>query len=265
MARFIYVDEAGTSPQDDLCVYVALIVHADNQVFETERIINETFRLIPKEFREGFVFSAKSVWGNQKYRESWSMNRRLQFLYLMMGLRKRLGIPLAYCVKRKIGIEENLVKGGKKITPDQFHKMSAFSLCLCEADRCIREVYGVNETGAVIAENNPDMENCMKLGLKLHKEMDIQFQDEHLNPTKKEIAQGYIEQRGAAHIERIRNSIFFAKKDDDPILFLADACAYGLRRCFMNQRFGYEMGKRVFGREFDINEYANPMSFGLRM
>jgi hypothetical protein len=78
--RFVYVDEAGTSAEEPVTVVVGVIAHADKQVMFAEGAINEVLGAVPPKFKDGFVFHAKDVWGNERYRSDWSMADRLVFL-----------------------------------------------------------------------------------------------------------------------------------------------------------------------------------------
>lgn len=264
--RFVYVDEAGIEKEAPHTIITGLIVDADKQVLLVETLINELFNSIPKSIRESVLskFSAKRIWNDPKIREHWSMNDRLKFMQRLMLIPSRLKIPTAFCIFNRTHTAD-YENYSMNISLEQYQHMTAFAYCMCWADGYIRNHCGPTETGAVIAENSPNMENHLRQILKIARKNPLYKHLDTLRPTKQEKKQGYSTQEGDYRIERIRNSIFFAKKDDDPILYLADACAFGLRRHFAKEKFGKDFCEAILGGEIlDLDDWGTGSSVGLR-
>jgi hypothetical protein len=94
--RFIYTDEAGTSASEPVTIVVALIVHADLQWAPAVARINAVLDTVPEKYRGDFVFHAKTVRGDQKYRPDWSKEARVTFLSEMMAVARASGVAIAY-------------------------------------------------------------------------------------------------------------------------------------------------------------------------
>jgi hypothetical protein len=257
LMRFIYMDEAGTSADEPLVVEVALIVEADQQVHLAERLIDETLGAVPVNFRDAFVFHADQVWNDRKYRDCWAMADRLAFLKRMMGLRLRLRIPLVFAFSRKPPSSEGVVKPEDR---QRLHQGVAFDLCVGLADKFIRDRCGINETAAIVHEQNQNMDRVLRSILRNRRLAPVNIPG--VAPTAEEKRLGYIKQETDHRVERIRNSIFFARKDDDPLLCMADACAFGLRRYFTELEFGAEFGRAVLGQELIFEDWRSPLNGG---
>jgi hypothetical protein len=57
---------------------------------------------------------------------------------------------------------------------------------------------------------------------------------------------------------RIRNTIHWVDKQDDPMVQIADACAYGLRRYFARQSFGEDFSTAIVGDIKVLRNFAYP-------
>ncbi len=65
-------------------------------------------------------------------------------------------------------------------------------------------------------------------------------------------------------VSRIRKTIHFVSKTEDNLVWLADACAYGLKRFFNGLQFGDEFCKAICGDiVLNRNEFKGPMSGGI--
>src|ERR1700676_4200776 len=104
---FVFYDEAGTSEREPITIVVGIIVNADQQLIFAETAIQEALGAVPTEFRDGFVFHAKEIWGSPKYRASWPMADRLALLRTMLSLPKKLGLPVTMgMIRRNSGMGE---------------------------------------------------------------------------------------------------------------------------------------------------------------
>jgi hypothetical protein len=260
LMRFVYMDEAGTSEHEPVTVVVALIVNADEQLMMAEKAIDEALGAVPEKYREGFAFHAKDVWGNTAYREDWPLASRMHLLHTMMRLPRRLRIPVAMSMIRRSSepIQPLLDMG---LTLAQSQHVMAFIYCIGQADRYIREHADLKEIGSIIAEDVPEIRKHLKLAPKAVKIMNAPIGT--VIPTAKEREQGFVTQRAELRVTRIRNSVHFVKKGDDPLLQLSDACAFGLRRLFSEQDFGKEFGMSIKGVETNLEDFSGPASLDL--
>ena len=262
--RFVFVDEAGTSENEPKTVVVGIIVHADEQLMFAERAIHEALEAVPNEFRSGYVFHATDVWGSPKYRDgSWPMTNRLSLLKTMMGLPRRLRTHISMGMVRRdadVGWHEGVMGG---ISKAQMQHYMAFSFCVGEADCYIRTKAKLNEVGTVVAEDVPEMRQVLARIPKIMRMAPIVSPVGALLPTKAEQEAGYIKQPGELRVSRIRNSIHFVPKDAEPLLYLADACAFGFRRYFSGQSFGDEFVEAILGKQLVKEDFAGPGSMNL--
>ena len=63
---------------------------------------------------------------------------------------------------------------------------------------------------------------------------------------------------GDMRVTRIRNSVHFVEKGEDPLVQVADACAYGFRRYFAKEKFGLEFVQAILGDEKMLRNFAPP-------
>lgn len=216
LMRFVYMDEAGTSANEPITMVVGLIVNADAQLMDAEAAIREVLDGVPKVYRDGFVFHADSVWNNPKYRPEWAMADRLALLKRMMGLPRRLQIPIAYGMVRRSASSEPV----GKLSAAQYHHVQAFGFCVARADKHIREYAGPKEIGSIVVEDVPEMRRFLN---------------------------GYIKQESEFRVSRIRKSVLFVEKDEDPLTQLSDAIAFGMRRYHSELEFGTEFATAIWG------------------
>ena len=76
-----------------------------------------------------------------------------------------------------------------------------------------------------------------------------------LIPTKEEERLGYVKQDGTLRVTRTRKSVHWVGKSDDPLVWLADACAFGLKRYFGQREHGEDFCLAIAGGLFRLSEY----------
>lgn len=69
---------------------------------------------------------------------------------------------------------------------------------------------------------------------------------------------GYQNQSSDNRVTIIRASMHFVQKAEEPIVQIADACAYGLRRYFSGEKFDPEFAQAIFGNVDLLRDYAPP-------
>src|SRR5690606_18502198 len=125
-------------------------------------------------------------------------------------------------------------------------------------DKFIREYARPSEIGTIVAEDSDEMRKFLKLGPKIMRENPINLQSEYLMPTRKEQEQGYIDQESEQRVTRIRNTDHFVRKGEEPLVALADAIAFGVRRYFEEQTFGRDFAEAIFGQPPLLDDFRGP-------
>jgi hypothetical protein len=260
LVRFVYVDEAGTSENEPVTIVVGLIVNADEQLMFAESVVEEALGSVPSKLRDGFVSHAMEVWSSPKYRDDWAMSDRLRFLKTMMGLPRRLKLPILLgLVRRSSEVPPEMASKG--ISRAQYHHILAFWMCVSQADRYMRDHAGLSEVGTVVAEDVPEMRKYLRKLPKMFTDDPTILPPGTLQPTQEEQGLGYIKQSSEVfRISRIRRSIHFVEKQDDPLLQLADACAFGFRRYFSEQQHGRDFVLAILDQEPVLADYSGPCS-----
>jgi Protein of unknown function (DUF3800) len=245
--RFVYMDEAGTSAVEPVTIVVGLIVNADKQIMFAEDAITEAMGAVPEEFKKGFIFHAKNIWGDQIYRERWSMADRLGLLRTMMGLPRKLEIPIAFAMQRRELQYAKEMYEEFSLTLPQWQHIMAFQACVSKADKYIRKHAGAREIGSIVAEDVPEMRRFLKLAPGILRDNPTVLHPDMVTPTPEERRLGYVKQELDFRVTRIRRAVHFVEKQDDPLLQLADAVAFGFRRFFSNQEFGEDFVEKILG------------------
>lgn len=254
--RFIFVDEAGTSAKEAVTVVVGLIAGADEHVMTAEALVDEVLDTVPLETKKNFVFHATEVFGSIKYRDGWSLTERLEFLKQMMRIPFRTGMAICVSAHWRGGphAEEIL----ELMSPAQADHFFAFLNMVGVADRNIQKHARPREVATLVAEDIPEMRKFLKLVPEILSTGRIRFRPESLRPTIKDEEAGYMQQSGLMRVSRIRKSIHFVEKPDDPLVQVADACAFGLRRFFAKQKFGEDFAQAIVGDLNHLRAFASP-------
>lgn len=264
--RYIFVDEAGTSAREKVSVVVGIIANADDHVMSAEALALEVLRGVPFKFREGFKFSAKQIFGDEKFQADWSLTDRLDLLYQMMSVPRRIGMATVVGAhwrgatpwEQAINFDETYGKWG--LTHPEIDHFNAFRMCIAVADRTIRRYAGAREVATVVAEDHPTMKEHLKKIPRLLRDNASVLKPEHFRRTESDIAAGHLTQSGDVRVERIRNSVHFVEKEEDPLVQVADACAYGFRRFFNKEKFGIEFVQSILGPDAErlLKDFGPP-------
>lgn len=259
LVRFVFMDEAGTSAHEPVTVVVGLIADADKHVLSAEALALEAIGAIPPQFADGFVFHAMQVFGDKRYHEEWSLQDRLILLQNMMAIPRKIGLGLVISTHWRGSVDysgREIRKLGLK--PHQEDHLIAFSQCVCVADRSIRWYGGASEVASIVAEDVPEMRRFLRKVPELWRKNPINLLPQNLRQTPADLEAGYSTQSGEMRVTRIRNSVHFVEKADDPLVQVADACAYGLRRYFAGEKFGPEFARAILGDETRLRNFATP-------
>lgn len=258
--KYVFIDEAGTSHAEPVTIVLGVVVDADSQIMKAERAVSEVIQAVPEEFAKDFVFHATDVWGSPKYRDRWSMSSRKAILNEMMMLPRKLNAAIAFSLCKRSNPFNPLQFQQMGLSLAQYHHFLAFSNTVCMADRYIRNFGKFDEVGTVVAEDVPEMRKFLKLVPKVARKTPFVTRPEEIIMTAKERELGYVTQEGDLRVTRIRNSVHFVEKSEDPIMQIADACAFGLRRYFSEQTFGEEFCQSIVGKKYNISDFSGHCS-----
>lgn len=222
----IYVDEAGTTVTEPVTVVAAIFVDADRQWERLRERLSELCNAeVPAQFRDKFCFHALEVYGDgkKKYRTAWALPDRVRFYEEMLKLPKELRLTVVFgWVRRADG------EGWKPKYEAEARHMATFFQCIGSANAQLKRAFP-NELGVVIAENSHDMRKSLK---KMFSAMADGRSLVNAPDGIKELVP----------VRNIIDTVHFADKADAPLLQLADACAFAIRRFLA----GLPDGKRLF-------------------
>ena len=252
------MDEAGTSAREPVTVIVGLIADADNHVMSAEALALELLGSVPPQHRDGFVFHATQVYGDKQYHADWSITDRLHLLKGMMSIPRRIGMAVTVAAHWRNSVDFSEAAQSVGISQAQWEHMQAFGLCLAVADRNIRRNAGPREVATAVAEDVPDMRRFLKLAPRAWRENPRHMSGDMLRTTAKDEEAGYNVQSGELRITRIRNAVHFVEKSEDPLVQVADACAYGFRRYFAGEKFGADFVDAILGDHRLVEHFASP-------
>jgi Protein of unknown function (DUF3800) len=255
--RYVFIDEAGTSERESISVVVGIIIHADKQSILAEAAVNEVLGLIPPHQRDKCpVFHATKIWGDKSLRDRWTREERKNLLCSMMSIPRNLNLVLAMgACNRTVHLPEEAVKG-RGITLVQAHHGIAFQECIARADSYINKYARPNEVATVIAEDVPEGKRLLKhlakwlvnpgysiprRAIRLVHPVDYPLENKDEFRVRK--------------VSRIRMPIHFVEKQEEPLLQIADACAFGFRRFLSQQSDGEDFAHAIIGGPQSVQKY----------
>ena len=219
----------------------------------------EAIGAVPEKLRDGFVFHATQVYGDKKYQEGdWSLTDRLFLLKTMMSIPRRLGMGIVVSAVWRGAVDLSQTYGTLGMSVEQSDHLHAFGLCVGVADRGIRSHAHPREVGTIVAEDVPEMRKFLKVMPRIMRDSPASIPASQMRPTISDLERGYSTQNGDFRVTRIRNSVHFVEKADDPLVQVADACAYGFRRFFARQKFGVDFAKAILGTEDALRNFNSP-------
>lgn len=260
--RYVFIDEAGTSEPEPVRVVAGIIVHADKHCLRADEAVKDILGSIPQHIRPRCPeFHAKKIWGDKELRDNWSLDERKSLLCSMMSIPSKLELSLALgACKRTMQLPQDLLKS-RKISLAQAQHGIAFQECIARADSFINKFARHNEVATVIAEDNDSKRLLRHLAKWLLKTgYDIPKEDVrviHLTGTPL----FDVEEFRARKVSRIRMPIHFVEKSDEPLLQIADACAFAFRRFLSEQDHGIDFVTAIIGgspklENFPIDEWG---------
>jgi len=255
--HLIFMEEAGTSGAEHEVVRIVatVLVEADQQLILVEAALREALGAVPQEFAKGFVFHADDIWSGRRYRDSWAFTDRKLLLESVMRIPHQLGLPICMGLCWANTEASQLSKLLNITVSDEHHYWAAF-FAMSEADRWLRNFGKVNEVGYIVAEQN-DLKKEISLALRCLRENPITIPSGGLAATEEEKQLGYVKQDGTLRSTRIRPAIHWVEKADDPLVWLADACAFGLKRYFSDKQFGDDFCRAMLGKLPNKPDFKN--------
>lgn len=262
--RYVFVDEAGTSAKEPLSVVVGIIAHADKQCIPAEHAVNKVLDLIPHQKRDECpVFHATQLWGDPKLREDWPLSERKHLLCSMMAIPSELNLAIAMGVCRRTTELPVEMLARRGITLDQAHHGIAFQECIARADSWINKYARPNEVATVLSEDVPRTKTLLKHLARylLEPGYSIPKEDVRLANFGDGAPLATVDEFRNRKISRIRLPIHFVEKQEEPLLQIADACAFGMRRFLNGQSHGQDFANAIIGgpqklENFPIGEWS---------
>ena len=251
--RYIFMDEAGTSAVEPVTVVVGLIAPM-NMFYQRKLLLWK--QLERSRLKDDFVFHAAEIYGGLKYKDVWSITDRLRLLNQMMSVPRKIGISICVSAHWRNAVEWGDSVSG--LSASQLDHVMAFNNCIAVCDRNIRRHAGPREVATVVAEDIPEMRRFLKIAPRLLRENPMYMSPEYLRETIGDQEAGYLQQSGELRVTRIRNSVHFVEKAEDPLVQVADACAYGFRRFFAGEKFGVEFVRSIVLNESVLRNFSPP-------
>jgi hypothetical protein len=184
------------------------------------------------------------------------MHARLLFLKEVMAIPRRLnfGISLGIC-RREAPLPE-----GTKVSRAAFHHVIAFHGCLAKADQYVRASKRQNEVAIAIAEDSKDMRKLLRATLNIGP---ILLDSSLQSPTRQQIQAGTVPNQAKLTVEKIVDDIHFVDGSHAPLMQIVDACAFGFRRYFSEQKHGDEMVQAILGKQLIREDWAGLSSYSV--
>lgn len=233
--RYVYIDEAGTSAHEPIAVVVGLIVDADEQWKPVRHYLDYLRdRYVPQSIKRDYVFHASDLFGGGRKAKAhlFADGHRWRVLTRLLSTPRRFGLNVA------IGYADNRSVNGPR--PPDIKHMFALLMCLKQANDFIQSQFP-GEVATMIAEDVPPIRRHLRKVPSFFTEM--RHQADSL-PTL---------QMNEHPFDVMVDSIHFASKQEAPLLQVADACAFSLRRYFTGGSRGVELKQALLGPGKDLS------------
>lgn len=205
--RVIYIDEAGSSHNESVFTWAAIIVK-DRQWLKIERLAKDIIvELVPSELRVDFEFHAHEIFNGSEqwfpWRNKSGKELRFEILYRIVRLIQRFHLPIIECSWEKRGTRDvDLIKR---------RQGTAFLVCVDSVERWFVE-NAKNDVGMLIADDQskPADEAIFKQEIRRARTV------------------SRLSRKPA--LRHIVDTIHFAGSHESIGLQLADACAFLIKR-----------------------------------
>ncbi|MDQ0839088.1 hypothetical protein QFZ54_002872 [Sphingomonas faeni] len=181
------------------------------------------------------LIALRQYGGDSRAQTLWSISDRLRFLTHLMSVPRMCGIPLAIAsVPRRVLSDTfpDLVERAR------WHHLRAFGDCMAKADAHIRQNGHPQEVATIVAEHSEKPERqAMRAAMDVYRE-GFRLKSEYHTPGIADRKRGYSTGNLEFRISRIRDTIHFVLKGKEPLVDVADACAFGFRAWLRGDKFG---------------------------
>lgn len=230
LLRFVYVDESGNNQRDRHTVVAGVMVNADAQLVKLEDALDALVtEFIREEDRYGFYFRGSDIYGGNGYfkgksaeNEEFPFARRLDLLRRLALLTTDHRLPVLHGHSDTEHYQRD--ESYKALSPTDAVKgrlMMAHAVCVLGVEHGTR-ITSTDEVVQLVVENSAEMRQHVS---NLDKVMRHPRALEILNLTSGQGLAAF----NLLPLQRIRNSVHFAAKEDSRVLQLADVCAYIIR------------------------------------
>ncbi|MBS7702507.1 DUF3800 domain-containing protein [Chelatococcus asaccharovorans] len=240
--RVIFVDETGHSRNEPVAIVAGLILDPDLQWRNLADRIEALKVEVPEKFRERFIFHATDLEHGGRFRREWPDEDRWALLDRLIALPRELNIPLVMGFFAKPAERDaNLARESKVV-----HAL-AYGECIQAADWFMKNRAGENEVAMLVAEQREEARRAIKAIHRLYNQEELlkRWFPDHLRQV-----------RPGLPIAKIKGPPNFAAKEDEPLLQIADACAFVFQRHFRGAERSQRRLEALFG------DFAHPAVFG---
>lgn len=260
-----YVDEAGTAPCEPVRVVAGIIIQPGDQLRALEHEITRLLdQYVPPKFRAGHVFHATKLFSGDEFREEWGDNR-WNLLVEMTSLPRRLSLPISYAMIRSGSFLKEtydvVAAARRPLTPHNFDHASAFAFCAAAADRHLRRA-GSPAEWALVAANVDGMKAAISTAVEILRLQAIHLPPQLVRHDVSDISPEVLESGVDLKIAKLLDSPIFKEQRDDPLLQLADATAFAIRRWITELRHGKELMSALLSMLPPIADFSGGSSSG---
>lgn len=241
--RLVLIDEAGTSRPEAVTAVAAVIVEADKQwQLGLNTILDFRDQIMAPEHRRNFIFHGKEManGGGPFPREKWTLEQRLSILGRIAFVPRELdmGVCIATTRRSKLPTTDSTTKGMK---PEEYDYMSSFLGCMIQVSEWIAK-HAPDERVITFSESGGLMQRLISI-------LPSMMRSKELRDRAPELLKPFLP------ITHSFGPVFFATKQQEPLLQLADAVAYSIKRFAQGSFGGPELLEVVLGVSPDKLKY----------
>lgn len=260
--RYVYLDEAGTAAHEPITVEAGVIVKPD-AVWKgiDAKIADIVSRLVPDEFRAGFVFHAKELFNGGRYRPRWPLADRLEVIKAFAAIPSEFDLPICVGTMRRTAPEKADDRLDQlRLKPQEWDHCFAFLCCVAAADTYLRENTPEDEVAHLAVEDCDRMRTFLdKTYQALHEYPStfngISYVDGKAQPSRPVDFK----------VSKFVDGPHFVGKARAPMLQLADACAFIFRRYMSEQSHADQLMEALLGPggPWPLDPLKKPSSMGI--
>jgi hypothetical protein len=226
----VYLDESGIGDaRNEKYVVVAGVIVPDTMYLDVVgRISQVRDKHVPEKYRHDFIFHATDLFqGSEKRitKSEWPLAKRHDALEELISIPEQLKIPVAqgWVERQKIRNDRPELNAQDAVVLTQ---AIASTVCMLSIERFMRLHTAEDALAMLIFENNDQAKKTVK---QQHQEMSRPTFIRQIRPDVAHLVGNVLP------VQRIIDTAHFAEKHEAPILQLADACAYIIKRRMMGR------------------------------